>query len=407
MMEAVRLGCDVINLSFGEGAQLPNRGRVMECAEELVRRHNIIFVSSAGNNGPALSSVNALGGMTSCILGVGAYVSPDMMKAAYSITSNTDDEGNIIVPEESIGVAASTTLSSDEETPTLADVDCEDKELVGTIFTWSSAGPATDGFNGVSICAPGGAIAPVSNWTMQKSMLMSGTSMSSPHACGCIALLISACKAEGIPISPPGVKRALENTAKTIPNLSFPQQGWGVIQVDKAFEYLKACKDMDYDDVDFDVVVDSRSGNGSPRGIYLRQAAESSVRQTFNIHVNPIFKRDDDNDDTLRNEAQRYRIQFEMKFVLQCTESWVSAADHLILMNNGRSFKVSVDPTNLPAGVHTAKVCGIVADHRERGVMWYLPITVVKPMVERRVVPLGEFEVRSFLFRMPAYVFLA
>jgi tripeptidyl-peptidase II len=68
MIEAVKFKCDVINLSYGEGCALPNTGRFVELAEELVYKHKIVFVSSAGNNGPALSTVGAPGGTSGRLL---------------------------------------------------------------------------------------------------------------------------------------------------------------------------------------------------------------------------------------------------------------------------------------------------------------------------------------------------
>ncbi|KAI6696314.1 hypothetical protein NL676_016433 [Syzygium grande] len=145
LIAAVEHKCDLINMSYGEPSLLPDYGRFVDLANEVINKHRLIFISSAGNSGPALSTVGAPGGTTSSIIGVGAYVSPAMAAGAHAVV----------------------------EPP------CE-----GLEYTWSSRGPTVDGDLGVCISAPGGAVAPVPTWTLQRRMLMNGTSMASPSACG-------------------------------------------------------------------------------------------------------------------------------------------------------------------------------------------------------------------------------
>jgi tripeptidyl-peptidase-2 len=319
--------CDLINMSYGEPTSTPNRGRLVELFSELVDKHGVIFVASAGNAGPALSTVGAPGGTTSALLAVGAYVSPEMMAAEYTLR----------------------------------------KQLPGMPYTWTSRGPTFDGDLGVDIFAPGGAIAPVPGWTLQGSMRMNGTSMASPNACGSVALLLSGMKANGTPYSPYSVRRALQNTARRIEAADVFAQGPGLVQVDRAFDHLTAHAAA----VGELLPIEARLANRSAaRGLYLREPHEVDRPTETSIRVRPVFPEVADN---------RSKVEFQLRLAIQSTSNWVTTGRFLLLTQGGGSFSVHVDPNELSPGAHFAEVCGYDADAPDRGPLFRFPITVTIP----------------------------
>ncbi|KAK7315056.1 hypothetical protein VNO77_33588 [Canavalia gladiata] len=334
LIAAVEHKCDLINMSYGEDTLLPDYGRFVDLVNEVVNKHRLIFVSSAGNSGPGLNTVGAPGGTSSSIIGIGAYVSPAMAAAAHCVVEP---------PSE------------------------------GLEYTWSSRGPTADGDLGVCVSAPGGAVAPVPTWTLQRRMLMNGTSMASPSACGGTALLISAMKAEGIPVSPYSVRKALENTAVPIGDLPEDKltSGQGLMQVDKAFEYIQKCQNIPCVWYQIKIQQSGRT-NPSSRGIYLREASACRQPTEWVVQVNPKFHEDASNFEDL--------VPFEECIELHSSEETVvKAPGYLLLTHNGRTFNIVVDPSNLCDGLHYFEVYGIDCKAPWRGPLFRIPITITKP----------------------------
>lgn len=79
------LPIDVINMSYGEHSQWSNSGKIGEMIGDVVNKYGIVWAVSAGNAGPALCTIGTPPDIaTNTMIGVGAYVSPEMMMAMYS-----------------------------------------------------------------------------------------------------------------------------------------------------------------------------------------------------------------------------------------------------------------------------------------------------------------------------------
>ena len=148
---------------------------------------------------------------------------------------------------------------------------------------------------------------------------MNGTSMSSPNACGCIALLLSAAKATGVSVTPIRVRRAVENTALILDNVEILAQGHGLIQVEAAWDYLSSTSISNVftaDDPCLDLGFNlSVLCERFERGIYLRQPSEVNRADTFKVQVQPNFPEDTPPDT---------KVQFDLAVVLKTSaSSWI------------------------------------------------------------------------------------
>jgi tripeptidyl-peptidase II len=321
--------CDLVNMSFGEPTKAPNRGLIVNYFKELVNKHGVIFIASAGNAGPALSTVGAPGGTTSELIGVGAYVSPKMMAAEYALRT----------------------------------------QGAGLGYTWTSRGPTFDGDLGVSLFAPGGAIAPVPQWTLDKSMRMNGTSMASPNCCGNFALALSGLKAKKINYTPASVRRAFENTAKPIATADVFGQGYGLVQTGAAYDALVRDARKPFELIPLSVAV-----SGGKRGIYLREPNETAgdaEPQEFTVQVRPQFH---------PNASSKQKVAYRLRLTLESGADWAQCGEEITVTNGGASFSVLVDPRKAELGANYAEVVGYDADDKSRGPLFRLPMTVCRPV---------------------------
>lgn len=241
------------------------------------------------------------------------------------------------------------------------------QKLPGSPYTWSSRGPTADGGVGVHVCAPGGAITSVPNFNLRYSQLMNGTSMASPNCAGAICLLLSGVIQQNLAYSPYLVRKALENTANFIEGVEILAQGAGLIQVDKAFDYLVAYHNVPERDVRFVL----QCGSSNSKGIYLRSKLNTD-KHTFKVSVEPHFL----NEDEVLPEK---KIQFNMKLVLTCSSDFVQFPKHLDLSNMMRTFSVDIDTSAVPEGLHTTFVNAYDTTCIAKGPVFKIPITVIQP----------------------------
>eukprot|EP01083_Nonionella_stella_P294842 1002112_1 len=280
-----------------------------------------------------MTSIGANASSRAC-LSVGALVTGEMMRDGMELTGEMKDETN---------------------------------------FTWSSKGPCRDGHMGVSLCAPGGAISPICQFQLSRSKWMNGTSMASPNAAGCVALLLSGLKANGVSWGAERIYRALLNTARKLPNVSPFAQNRGVIQILDAFEFALKYSNATQHDFKF-----AATTSGGKRGIYLREPCETGRIHTNNIVVDVKWS---PNVESRGGSVNVGESESEMNLKIRSTQPWIKCEESICIDSKVSSFAVVVDPTHpsLGSGVHFGEILAFDQSYPESGPVFVFPVTVMLP----------------------------
>jgi tripeptidyl-peptidase-2 len=325
----VQYEADIMNASWGGASQYQDgQDSNAQLYNLLVEKYGVSGFVSAGNSGPALSTLGSPGGEATSIIGVGAYVSSGMARILYSQTS----------------------------------------EAPSTAYNFSARGPCKNGDLGVDIMGPGGAHASLAYDELRNSQRYHGTSMSAPSVAGLGALLVSAAKQSGIEHSPARIRAALMNSAHFVENVEVFAQGAGLVQALPAWEHLK--KSAKQSEWDHFYTVNTRNNTfRSGPGLYLRGDIPVGKKE-IRFDISPKFS---------AHVKAPEKFKFENDLVFSATQPWVKIPGYARLGNGQITIRPVLDiPESKPGQPIYAEIHGHLADSPGSGPLVRIPITIVR-----------------------------
>jgi subtilisin family serine protease len=185
----------VLNLSFGVGNEVEGAAAIDSLVDAFALEHpDVLFVISAGNDGPGLSSLGFPGSaeyaLSVCALFPGVFTPPKPGRPP---------------PDDILG-------------------------------WWSARGGE---IAKPDVCAPGVAFSNVPAWQTGEE-ISGGTSMAAPQLAGVAALLLSGIRQNDGEARAIDLKRALKATARPLAGTTILDEGAGVPSVSAAFRWLRA-----------------------------------------------------------------------------------------------------------------------------------------------------------------------
>lgn len=262
----------VFSMSYGIGSETPGLSIIDKYLEKFAFEHpEVVICKSQGNSGPGINSTGNPSGADG-VISVGAMIAPSTLKNLYGSNRKKD-----------------------------------------WVTHFSSRGGETAK---PDIVAPAAASSTVPAFSRGDAFW--GTSMSTPEVAGACAVLISAANRCNMKIDGQMIKKALKFSALPINGYTSVDYGNGLVNIPKAFEYLKILSERkEYDKVlgykitTANSFMPNKSGTAAfwKAGGYFPSSGENqnvSVRAIFPKHISKT------------EQEQFYRV-----FKLKSNASWL------------------------------------------------------------------------------------
>jgi subtilisin family serine protease len=349
----------VIQMSYGVGSEIEGTAEAERLLDSLLEDHpGVVATVSAGNEGPGISTVGLPACMEQC-LAVAAVLNRDSAKDLYGAD-----------------------LAQNE------------------IFSFSSRGAEMDK---PDIACPGFALSTVPNYEKGRAVFR-GTSMASPQAAGAAALLLSAARAQHLPIRRDLVKAALQRSATAIPGYGPLDYGAGLVNVPAAWKVYDALARGNERVLGFRAETESpeRPSRKGP-AVHWRGSYYPASDRPQTVTVRPAFPPD------LSAEA---KARFFAAFDLEAVGGFFRVDRTSVFMKaeEPARFAVVFDPARLKTpGLYQGEVRAFPKGQgRDLGPAWRVPVSVAVPepfsdgALRRRVENLAPAKVARMYLRIPA-----
>jgi subtilisin family serine protease len=301
----------VVNLSFGVGNEHEGTARIDAIIDSILAAHpDVVMTVAAGNDGPGLSTLG-FPGSASRVIAVGATLPPVFAGGRID------------------------------------DLNAE------SIASYSSRGGE---IAGPDVVLPGSAYSSVPNFAIGDEG-ETGTSMASPYGAGLAARLLSALRASGHTLPALRIRQALRMGARVLPSGFTADQGGGLPDLTRSWQWLMAPHDFAEIAVDIGRV----SGRGA---IYLTGSSDAATARPLGTRV--VLRRLDGNGAlTLR---------------LRADASWLQLPETITLAAGRGEFTVGIQPGAAAAPGMLSAAIRVEGPDETAGPLAIIPVVVRTPI---------------------------